>query len=137
MALQKKSTKRRPAPEQDRMIVEALKSAGRPVSAYELIDQLRSKASLAPQTVYRSLDRLIASGAAHRLESLNAFVACAHASHAGTAVFAICESCGAVTEFDSDRAIDALSAWARKQRFEVSTMTLELRGQCAGCSAGH
>ena len=65
------------------MIVEALKSAGRPVSAYEIIDQLREQAVLAPQTVYRALDRLIASGSAHRLESLNAFVACAHATHAG------------------------------------------------------
>ncbi len=59
--------------------------AGRPVSAYEIIDSLRDKAILAPQTVYRSLDRLIASGAAHRLESLNAFVACSHAVHKGSA----------------------------------------------------
>ena len=56
----RKGTKRRPAPEQDRMIAEALRGVGRPVSAYELIDKLRAKATFAPQTVYRSLDRLIA-----------------------------------------------------------------------------
>jgi len=53
----RKGAKRRPAQEQDKMIVAALKGAGRPVSAYEIIDQLRGKATLAPQTVYRALDR--------------------------------------------------------------------------------
>ncbi|MEI9901416.1 MAG: hypothetical protein WDN31_16205 [Hyphomicrobium sp.] len=77
----RKVTKRRAAPEQDKMIADALRGVGRPVSAYELIEELRDKASLAPQTVYRSLDRLIADGQAHRLESINAFVACRHPSH--------------------------------------------------------
>ena len=119
----RKVAKRRPAPEQDKMIVEALRDVGRPVSAYELIEELRSKASLAPQTVYRSLDRLIAEGQAHRLESLNAFVACRHASHEGeTAVFAICNDCGTVSEFDEPAAVDRLAAWARhSQRAEPAS----------------
>ena len=130
----RKVAKRRPAPEQDKMIVEALRDVGRPVSAYELIEELRDKASLAPQTVYRSLDRLIAEGQAHRLESLNAFVACRHASHEGeTAVFAICNDCGTVSEFDEPAAVDRLAAWARKAKFSVDRMTLELRGRCRDC----
>ncbi len=131
----RKGARRRPAPEQDKMIVEALKGAGRPVSAYEIIDRLRDKALLAPQTVYRALDRLIAQGFAHRLESLNAFVACAHLSHKGAAVFAICESCGTVEEFDEPRAVGALAAWAKKASFAPRTMTLEIRGRCAECAA--
>jgi Fur family zinc uptake transcriptional regulator len=130
----RKGAKRRPAQEQDKMIVDALRGAGRPVSAYEIIDQLRGKATLAPQTVYRALDRLIASGSAHRLESLNAFVACAHLAHDGAAVFAICDSCGIVTEFEEPRAIAALAAWAKKAKFQTRTMTLELRGRCAACA---
>jgi len=118
------------------MIQEALREAGRPVSAYEIIDQLRFKASLAPQTVYRSLERLIASGSAHRLESINAFVACSHASHESAAVFAICDSCGGVTEFDCEPAVAALAGWAERQKFAVRGMTLELRGCCAACAAG-
>jgi Fur family transcriptional regulator, zinc uptake regulator len=129
----KRATKRRPADVQDRMIVEALKVAGRPVSAYEIIDQLRAQATLAPQTVYRALDRLIASGAAHRLESLNAFVACSHTHH-GTAIFAICEDCGTVTEFDEQSAVAKLSSWAVKARFTIRQMTLELRGRCEDCA---
>ena len=129
----KKPAKRRPSTEQDRLISDALRDAGRPVSAYEIIDSLRDKATLAPQTVYRSLDRLIASGAAHRLESLNAFVACSHAEHKGSAVFAICERCGTVTEFDEPGAVSALESWAGRTKFAIRQMTLELRGTCGTC----
>ncbi|MEW5965202.1 MAG: Fur family transcriptional regulator [Pseudomonadota bacterium] len=117
------------------MIVEALQRAGRPVSAYEIIDRLRDRAVLAPQTVYRALDRLIAQGQAHRLESLNAFVACCQIGHHGAAVFAICEGCGAVTEFDEPKAIERLAGWADRNDFAVRQMTLELRGRCAACRA--
>lgn len=126
--------KRRPAAEQDRLIAAALKAAGRPVSAYELIDFVREDVSLAPQTVYRSLERLIEQGAAHRLESLNAFVACAHKAHKGAAVFAICERCSTVTEFNEARAVEALATWAKREKFSVTQMTLELRGLCAACA---
>jgi Fur family transcriptional regulator, zinc uptake regulator len=130
----RKGAKRRPAPEQDNMIVEALRGAVRPISAYELIDELREKATLAPQTVYRSLDRLIADGRAHRLESLNAFVACRHPSHEGAVVFAICNDCGFVTEFDEPEAVARLGAWAKTAKFAVDQMTLELRGRCRSCA---
>lgn len=129
-----KPLKRRPAAEQDQLIVAALRAAGRPVSAYEIIDRVRGDAAMAPQTVYRALDRLISAGAAHRLESLNAFVACSHAAHSGTAIFAICETCGVVREFNEARAVKALQAWAVKTDFSVRQMTLELRGRCAVCA---
>jgi Fur family zinc uptake transcriptional regulator len=85
--------------------------------------------------VYRSLDRLIASGAAHRLESLNAFVACSHTVHKGSAMFAICDQCGGVDEFDEPRALDALASWAGEANFTLRQMTLELRGTCARCTS--
>ena len=134
--MNRKATKRRPAQEQDKLIYEALRDSARPVSAYEIIDQLRDQTTLAPQTVYRSLDRLIAAGSAHRLESLNAFVACGQSGHQheGTAVFAICDDCGTVSEFTEARAVDALAAWAKRSKYTVRSMTLELRGRCAACN---
>ncbi len=132
----RKATKRRPADVQDRLIATALRDAGRPVSAYELIDHLRNEVVLAPQTVYRSLQRLIADGHAHRLESINAFVACRHHKHdEGTAVFAICEACGAVNEFECVQAVASLGQWAAGARFSIERMTLELRGTCSACAA--
>lgn len=135
----RKVTKRRPAQEQDKLIFAALRESGRPVSAYEIIDQLRDRAMLAPQTVYRALDRLIASGSAHRLESLNAFVACGQSGHQhegqAAAVFAICDECGTVLEFAEPRAVEALAGWAKRSKYTVRAMTLELRGRCAACTA--
>lgn len=135
--MNRKGSKRRPAQEQDKLIFSALRDSGRPVSAYEIIDQLRDQATLAPQTVYRALDRLIAQGSAHRLESLNAFVACCQSDHRhdGTAVFAICDDCGTVSEFSEPDAVEALAAWAKRNKYAVRAMTLELRGRCAVCTA--
>lgn len=131
----RKPSKRTPAQDQDRMIAAALRDAGRPVSAYELINQLRGEAVLAPQTVYRALGRLIAEGHAHRLESLNAFVACRHLKHSEeTAVFAICQTCGVVREFERAEAIASLRAWAETADFHIRHMTLELRGLCSSCA---
>ncbi|MGQ0456878.1 MAG: Fur family transcriptional regulator [Hyphomicrobium sp.] len=135
MPTPRKSTKRRSAAAQDKIIVDALRDVGRPVSAYELIEQVRGHGVTAPPTVYRALQRLIDDGLAHRLESLNAFVACNHPHHPGKAVFAICDSCGTVTEFNSAAAIKALQTWAKAAKFQVRSMTLELRGRCAACLA--
>lgn len=131
--MNKKPARRRSAADQDKIIVEALRGLGRPVSAYELIEEVRGQGVSAPPTVYRALQRLIDDGLAHRLESLNAFVACTHPHHSTKAVFAICESCNAVTEFDSPSAVKALQSWGVEEKFHIRSMTLELRGRCAGC----
>src|ERR1700712_4539101 len=114
----KKLIKRRSAADQDKIIVEALRDVGRPGNAYELIEEVRGKGVSAPPTVYRALQRLIEDGLAHRLESLNAFVACDHPHHHGKAVFAICDSCGTVKEFDSPAAVKNLQTWASKNAFK-------------------
>jgi Fur family zinc uptake transcriptional regulator len=67
---------------------------------------------------------------------LNAFVACEHPHHQGKAVFAICDACGTVKEFDSPTAIKNLQTWASKNDFKVRSMTMELRGRCATCASG-
>ena len=134
-AMVKKPTKRRSAADQDKIIVEALRGVGRPLSAYELIEEVRGKGVSAPPTVYRALQRLIEDGLAHRLESLNAFVACDHPHHHGKAVFAICDACGSVKEFDNPAAVKSLQAWAGKNDFKIRSMTMEIRGRCGDCTA--
>ena len=84
--------------ENDEMVFAALSKADRPLTAYELLGRLRTKGITAPPTVYRSLDRLIKDGLAHRLETLNAFVACANPHHRTSAIFAICRTCGTTAE---------------------------------------
>ena len=55
-----------------------LLSSHRPLGAYEVIDELaKSMLRPAPITVYRALDFLMENGLVHRIESRNAFLACA------------------------------------------------------------
>lgn len=135
--MDKKTTKRRSAADQDKIVVEALRGVGRPVSAYELIEELRDKGVTAPPTVYRALNRLIEDGLAHRLESLNAFVCCAdagcHRRTEGVAAFAICSKCGRVDEFTDAEVGDRLAGWAAAEGFGLERTTIELRGVCKGC----
>ena len=114
-------------------VFETLAACARPLSAYQILDRLRPYGVTAPPTVYRALERLIAEGRAHRLESCNAFVACAHPAHAGRAAFAICDGCGSVTEFESGEAFAALDAWAAGQSFRALRASIEVSGLCAGC----
>lgn len=116
------------------LISDALRSAGRPLGAYDLIELLHQDGISSPPTVYRALKRLTEIGLAHRIESLNAFVACSHGLHSGVAAFAICNACGTVTEFHEDVVVERLGDWAREHVFSISKTTIELRGQCHSCT---
>jgi Fur family transcriptional regulator, zinc uptake regulator len=117
------------------LIVEALRRAARPLSAYDLIELLHDEGVSSPPTVYRALKRLTEMGITHRIESLNAFVCCSHGGHNGTAAFAICADCGTVSEFHHDAVASLLGAWAEEQDFSIQKTTIELRGQCHDCGS--
>ncbi|MDF1748607.1 MAG: Fur family transcriptional regulator [Alphaproteobacteria bacterium] len=112
-----------------------LNGTDQPLSAYAILDQLRDDGLRAPVQVYRALDRLLEFGMAHRLESLNAFVACNHdhPEEAAQTAFAICESCGKVTEFTDPSLDEYLAYWAKSENFAPTRTTLELRGLCSAC----
>jgi Fur family zinc uptake transcriptional regulator len=120
------------------LVLETLNAAESPLSAYDILDRLRSEGLRAPLQVYRALDKLVDAGLAHRLESLNAFVCCAtadkHARTGGTAAFAICENCRKVDEF-ADEVVEArLNQWAAEHGFTPTRTTIELRGRCRDCA---
>lgn len=117
-------------------VLRVLRKARRPIGAYDIIASLRPKLELVPPTVYRALDRLIAAGLAHKIESLNAFVACCHGAHQIGAAFAICDSCGNVTEFEAPAVDGSLAAWSRTAGFAPGAASIELHGTCAACLRG-
>ncbi len=124
----------RPLNPKDKLVLAALRRCGKPVSAYDLIDDLKPEGVKAPPTVYRALGKLIDAGLVHRLESLNAFVACTHSHTCEAVAFAVCDDCGSVAEFESQELSGLLKGWAKKARFGLRQMTLELRGSCAACA---
>jgi Fur family zinc uptake transcriptional regulator len=119
------------------LVLDTLSHADGPLSAYTILDRLRDDGFRAPLQVYRALDKLTELGLVHRLESLNAFVACIqpHSHEAGTVVaFAICETCGQVDEFSDEQVAERLSGWAAGHGFHPHKTAIEIRGTCATCS---
>lgn len=119
-----------------KMVWDALSSARTPLSAYALLDRLKDGKLKAPLQVYRALDKLVACGLVHRLESLNAFVACGHAhahDQTGPTAFAICDDCGQVEEFAEAAIGRGLNRWSKARRFKAEKVTIELRGRCDAC----
>ena len=117
------------------LVFEFLDAAGKPVSAYEILDALREDGLRAPLQVYRALSKLIDSGVVHRIESLNAFVACKHHECSGTAVsiFMLCERCDNVTEAIDTSTAAALTALCAARNFNGTHQMIELTGVCAAC----
>jgi len=120
-------------------VLTRLRVAGRAMSAYEILDLVRSDGLRAPAQVYRALEKLTAAGLVHRLESLNAFIACVH-DHGSDAppvhavVFTICSGCGAVDELDLPTVTEALQGSLGQGGFKPGHMTVEVSGRCAGCA---
>ncbi len=117
--------------------------AGKPIKAYDLLEQIRVDKSAdgegagaaAPPTVYRALDFLLANGFIHKLESINAFVACHHPNAAQHSVpFLICDRCHSATELEDAGIVATLDAAARALGFAPQAQTLEVHGLCARCA---
>jgi Fur family zinc uptake transcriptional regulator len=108
----------------------------RPVKAYDLLAQIsESKAASAPPTIYRALDFLLENGFIHKLESINAFIACHHPGAQHTVPFLICDNCHAAIEMEDERVGHLLDEKARALGFTPQAKTLEVHGLCADCSS--
>src|SRR3979409_190221 len=111
-----------------RQVLQALLSSHRPLGAYEVIDELaKSMPRPAPITVYRALDFLIENGLVHRIESRNAYLACAHDHDAAAMVaFLICDGCGSVGEIPAAPVALSLNAAARASGFAPKLSVVEI-----------
>ena len=118
-----------------RSVLEALLASHQPLGAYDLIDRLADDGGRpAPITVYRALDFLMGNGLVHRIESRNAYLACAHDHDAGTMIaFLICEHCGSVGEIPAAPVAQSLNAAARATGFTPTLSVVEITGTCAHC----
>lgn len=122
-------------------VLDLLAKSEKPMPAYDILGKLRKFGIKAPPTVYRALETLMQRGLVHRIESLNAFVAC-HAKHdeehnhqhANTS-FAVCRDCGTATEIHDHNLIDAIHALGKKLKFHIEREMLELLGLCHACAS--
>lgn len=116
-----------------RKVLEFLLKDHQPKGAYEILDLLRGEGlSSKPPIAYRVLDFLIEQGFAHKIQGLNAFVACSYPGNSHSPAFMICRKCEKVAEVeDTESRID----WetASLATFKIEEAFIEIRGVCDSC----
>jgi Fur family transcriptional regulator, zinc uptake regulator len=117
------------------IVFDALLSASSPLTAYKILDlpAVQHEGLKAPLTIYRALEGLLEKGLAHRIESLNAFVACSSAPHEDSAGFMICEKCGTTIELPINACETPLRKQASKNGFHLHKISIEMLGVCRDC----
>lgn len=124
----------KPASDNDRMVLDVVRAANGPMSAYDILDRLRaSRPRIAPTTIYRALDHLIRDGRVRRIESLNAYLSADQDSDGHSVVFAICDDCGRVQERQADDAVGSLTLALSVEGFVPIRPVIEMHGRCGDC----
>lgn len=110
-----------------------------PLSAYDLIDCYLATfgETLPAMSMYRILDFLVQEKLAHKLDTTNQYLACAHITcdHAHELPqFLICDSCHSVREIGiGSELINELRAGVERSGFHLHDKQLELHGTCKDC----
>ncbi len=115
-----------------RRVLEILLEEHRAMGAYDVLAILASEGlGSQPPVVYRALDFLDSHGFVHKIERLNAWLACSHPGDSHSPVFLICRDCGAVAE--SAMPAHDLRDAARNVGFKIETTVIEAEGLCPTC----
>jgi Fur family ferric uptake transcriptional regulator len=116
------------------LVADALAAAGRQLTAQELWERLRRREPrIGRATVFRTLEALVGSGVARRLERdghVYGYVACDPGHHHHLA----CTICGRVEEISESYVAPMAARIATDRGFEVDDARLDLYGRCADCS---
>jgi Fur family zinc uptake transcriptional regulator len=115
-------------------VFQEIAASHRAIGAYEVLNKLATRGDrLAPISVYRAIDALVAAGIVHRFESRNAFFAC-RGGHEMRQLVLACEVCGRVAEVDGDRVFAAIDRSVGMAAFSAKGAVVEVWGLCANCS---
>jgi len=125
-----------------RQVLTILLQAEKAISAYELMElyEVQFKKKLMPMTTYRTLEFLESVHLAHRLNTANKYVACAHIGHEHShdlPQFLICQKCLCVDEL-SVQVTNNLSNIAKKVEqtgYQLLAPQIELNCICNACCA--
>ena len=114
-----------------RKVLELLLERHQAMGAYDILDHLRAEGmGSQPPVAYRALDFLVKHGFAHKIERLNAFVACSHLGEDHSPAFLICRACDKVAEAPAGPIRGALSKAAQAAGFRIARMVVEIEGLC-------
>lgn len=114
--------------------LEILLESHEALGAYQVLEKLSASGyGEKPPQVYRALSFLIEQGFAHKIERLNAFVACTEPLVCCNPCFLVCDDCGRVAERSVPTASKQLAAAANQLGFSTQESVIELAGTCKQC----
>lgn len=117
-------------------VLKIIGDADKPLTAYEILDTLGNVIqNPKPPTVYRALEALSEHGFVHRIESLNAYIACHENHRHNGSQFMICDTCGSVEEIHLCSIPESLQKQASGKNFTTSHWNVELHGKCKNCTS--
>lgn len=117
-----------------RKTLEILLEEHRALGAYEILEKLREEGfGSQPPVAYRAIEFLVKNGFVHKVEKLNAFVACNKPQKPHSPTFMICRSCQLVVEAFSGEVSSMLGKSAGKLGFRVEKSVIEVEGTCSSC----
>lgn len=121
------------------LVLSVLEESSIPLSAYTILERLGEHGLRAPPQVYRALDKLLDLGLAHKLASMNSFLAYQHTqcgSHQVTS-FAICDGCDQVSEIINTEFERHLNSLANDVGLRPTRSTIEIHGLCDQCASSN
>tara|TARA_B110000914_G_C15373370_1_gene404226 strand:+ start:263 stop:676 length:414 start_codon:yes stop_codon:yes gene_type:complete len=119
------------------LVMNLLSGTKGPLTAYNILYDLRDHGFRGPTQVYRVLEKLLEIGMVHRIESKNAFVACqqekCYEKNNEINLFTICEICGSVQELLNNGLKNLVKSLSKDKNFLLKNSVLELNGVCSKC----
>ena len=118
-----------------RRVLEILLDVGEPVKAYDLLDAMRGTGKrITPATVYRSLEFLLEQGLSHRVNALNAYMACTDECERHYLFILVCSLCRKTKELNDSALYATLTGRLRELGFPLAGESIEVQGLCPDCS---
>lgn len=118
-----------------RRVLEMIWISHAPAKAYDILDKLQQETGSAkPPTVYRALDFLLDNRLIHKLNSLNAYMGCAHPHICNDCYFLICTECSEVKECCNTDLAQSISETTHRHNFQAKSTTVEIEGICQECT---
>ncbi|MEE9320436.1 MAG: transcriptional repressor [Granulosicoccus sp.] len=117
-----------------RRVLEILLSEHKALGAYDILSYLNFEGlGSQPPVAYRALEFLVLNGFVHKVEKLNAFIACSYSGKKHLPAFMICRLCKAVAESRTTPSANSLGDAAREAGFQIENTVVEAEGICRAC----
>lgn len=123
-----------PAPAEE-LVLGALRKSKKPLSAYDILEKVNKFGIKSSPIVYRALEVLMQNGTAHKINELNAFVACACTTdhHHDVSVLTVCKGCKRVDELHDHAVIHHLTKLRKLHVNLTKSAVVELPVTCENC----